>query len=85
LLKGLDMGTPQCEQLFRQLASAIQHPIDIEENQLFPKVQQSHPDFNAMGLEMRDFDANMVAQQAEQTERKDVAANQSGNRPAPQR
>lgn len=84
-LKGLDIGTPQCEQLFQQLAGAIQHHIDIEENQLFPRVQQSNLDFNAMGLEMRDFEANMVARQAEQTERKDVTANQSGNRSAPQR
>lgn len=84
-LKDVDINSPQCEQMFRQLADAIRHHIDLEENQLFPKVRQSNLDLKAMGLDMQDFEANMVAVQAERTERKDVTANQSQNRSAPQR
>jgi len=78
-LKGMDVTDPQCDRMFRHLCDAILHHIDVEENRLFPKLRQSSVDMEALGLEMQAFEANMVAQQAQQSERKDRTA----NRPLP--
>src|SRR4051812_22446639 len=40
-LDGMDEGDPQTEQLFRQLATDMLRHIDMEEQKLFPKVQQA--------------------------------------------
>lgn len=77
-LKGMDATDPQCDRMFRHLCDAVLHHIDIEENRLFPEVRKASLDFEAMGLEMQAFEANMVAMQAQQSERKDVTASRSG-------
>ncbi|TFV92120.1 hemerythrin domain-containing protein [Oxalobacteraceae bacterium OM1] len=68
-LKGADPTDPQCENTYRMLSEEIIRHIDEEEHQLFPKVQQSQIDMQALGLEMQAFEANMVASQAQQSER----------------
>jgi hemerythrin superfamily protein len=71
-LKGMEVSDPQYEQLLQQLCDAVLQHIDIEENQLFPVVRQSNLDLEAMGLEMQAYEANMVATQAQLSERKDM-------------
>jgi hemerythrin superfamily protein len=78
-LKGMDVTDPQCDRMFRHLCDAVLHHIEAEENRLFPKLRQSNIDMEALGLEMQAFEANMVTQQAQQSDRQDVTA----NRPLP--
>jgi hemerythrin superfamily protein len=59
-LKGMEEGDPQCEDLFRQLADAVLHHIDIEERQLFPKVERSGLDLAAIGIEMQSFESTIL-------------------------
>jgi hemerythrin superfamily protein len=73
-LKSMEVSDPQYEQLLQQLCDAVLQHIDIEENQLFPVVRQSNLDLEAMGLEMQAYEANMVAMQAQLSERKDVTS-----------
>ncbi|HJV86392.1 MAG TPA: hemerythrin domain-containing protein [Noviherbaspirillum sp.] len=60
-LKIMDESDPQAEQLFRQLADAILKHIDVEEQQLFPKVQQAGLDMGEIGLEMQSLETRMIA------------------------
>jgi hemerythrin superfamily protein len=76
-LKGMDVTDPQCDRMFRHLCDAVLHHIEAEENRLFPKLRQSSMDMEALGLEMQAFESNMVAQQAQQSERKDASAGRS--------
>lgn len=73
-LKSMEVSDPQYEQLLQQLCDAVLQHIDIEENQLFPVVRQSNLDLEAMGLEMQAYEANMVAMQAQLSERKDATS-----------
>lgn len=59
-LKGMEEGDPQCEEMFRQLADAVLHHIDIEERQLFPKVERSNLDLASIGVEMQVFEATIL-------------------------
>ena len=63
-LKAIDMTHPQCEQLFRQLADSVLHHVESEEQQLFPKVQQSEIDLEAIGIEMQAYEASALSAQA---------------------
>jgi hemerythrin superfamily protein len=63
-LKGMDEADPQCEQMFRQLAESVLQHIEIEEHQLFPKVEQANLDLSSIGAEMQAFESSMVAGQA---------------------
>jgi hemerythrin superfamily protein len=78
-LKGMDVTDPQCDRMFRHLCDAVLHHIEVEENRLFPAVRQSNIDMEALGLEMQAFEANMVTQLAQQSDRQDITA----NRPLP--
>ncbi|MGV3741398.1 MAG: hemerythrin domain-containing protein [Burkholderiaceae bacterium] len=68
-LKSMDMTHPQSDALFRQLADAILHHIESEEQQLFPKVQQSGIDLEALGIEMQAYESNALSTQARSSER----------------
>jgi hemerythrin superfamily protein len=61
-LKLMDEGDPQTEQMYRQLADAIFGHVETEEQQLFPKIQQSGIDLGAIGQEMQIFETTMIAQ-----------------------
>jgi hemerythrin superfamily protein len=61
-LKLMDEGDPQAEQMYRRLADAIFAHVEIEEQQLFPKIQQSNIDLTAIGQEMQAFETTMIAQ-----------------------
>lgn len=60
-LGGMEEGDPQTDRMFRQLADLVLTHIDTEEQQLFPKVQQSNLDLAAIGQEMHAFEASMIA------------------------
>ncbi len=60
-LKIMDESDPQAEQLFRQVADAVLKHIDIEERQLFPKVQQAGLDMDEIWLEMQSLETRMIA------------------------
>lgn len=68
-LKTADPVDPKSEQIFRQLADEIIRHIDEEEHQLFPKVEQSQIDLQALGLQMQAWEANTVAAQAQKSVR----------------
>lgn len=60
-LKLMDESDPQAVQLFHQLADAIFQHVDIEEQRLFPKVQQANLDLSAIGNEMLAFETRVIA------------------------
>lgn len=60
-LRLMNDGDPQAEPLFRQLADAIFRHVETEEQQLFPKVEQSNLDLSAIGHEMQAFETRMIA------------------------
>lgn len=62
-LKGMDEADPQCEQMFRQLSDSVLQHIEIEENQLFPRVAQANLDLSAIGAEMQAFESSMISGQ----------------------
>lgn len=68
-LRSIDITHPQCDQLFRQLADSVLNHVGREEQQLFPKVQQSGIDLVSLGLEMQAFEANMISAQARSSDR----------------
>ncbi|RJF99278.1 hemerythrin domain-containing protein [Noviherbaspirillum saxi] len=57
----MEEGDPQTEQLFRELADAMLRHIEFEEQQLFPRVQQSGLDMHAIGMDMRAFENSLFA------------------------
>lgn len=63
-LKGMDAQDPQCDQFFRQLADSVLRHVESEEQQLFPKVQQSGLDLASLGLEMQAYEASAISAQA---------------------
>jgi hemerythrin superfamily protein len=73
-LKSMEVSDPQYEDLLQQLCDAVLQHIDVEENQLFPAVRESNLDLEAMGLEMQAYEANMVATQAQLSERRDATS-----------
>lgn len=60
-LKGMDAGDPQCDKLYQQLCDSVMHHVSEEENKLFPKIEQSNLDLEAIGLEMQAYEASMMA------------------------
>jgi hemerythrin superfamily protein len=73
-LKGMDISDPQCDRLFQQLRDAVLQHVDVEENQLFPAIQQANLDLQAIGLQMQAYESSMVASRAS-------ASGQRGARP----
>ena len=71
-LKGMQPGDAQCDQMYKELCDAIMHHVQVEEQQLFPKVEQSGIDLRSIGDQMQMFDANAVSQQAQATEQRDA-------------
>lgn len=63
-LKTMSEDDPQFEQVFRQFADAVLRHVDIEERELFPKVEQANLDLTAIGIQMQMFESSMVAAQA---------------------
>jgi hemerythrin superfamily protein len=59
-LRLMNEGDPQAEPLFRQLADAIFRHIDAEEQELFPKVEQSNLDLSAIGHEMQAYETRLI-------------------------
>ncbi|HEY0844292.1 MAG TPA: hemerythrin domain-containing protein [Noviherbaspirillum sp.] len=60
-LRLMNDGDPQAEPLFRQLAEAILRHVELEEQQLFPKIEQSNLDLSGIGHEMQAFETRMIA------------------------
>jgi hemerythrin superfamily protein len=59
-LDQMDEDDAQFEQTFRQLIDSVSRHIDIEEQQLFPKVEQAHLDLAAIGLQMQAFESGII-------------------------
>ena len=57
-IKGMTPGDPQCDHLYQQLCDAVMHHVAEEENKLFPKIEQSDLDLEALGLEMQAYEAS---------------------------
>lgn len=60
-LRLMNDGDPQAEPIFRQLADAILSHIEVEEQQLFPRVEQANFDMSAIGHEMQSVETRMIA------------------------
>ena len=73
-LRMMEEGDPQTELMFRQLADAVLQHIEIEEQQLFPKVEQANLDLAAIGLEMQAFETSILTGQVRAMEQKDIRA-----------
>lgn len=63
-LKGMNLNDPQCDQLFRQVGDMLLPHLDEEEQQLFPKVQQSRINMKMLGAEMMNFESSLASAQA---------------------
>lgn len=48
--------------LFQQLADSVLKHVQTEEQELFPKIEQSNIDLTAIGQEMQTFETSMIAQ-----------------------
>jgi len=68
-LKTMSLDDPQAEQMMRQLIDMTMHHIEEEEQQFFPKLQQSGMDLTQVGMQMQAFEANLVHMQAQQAAR----------------
>jgi len=66
-LKGMEPGDPQCDQLYQQLCDSVMHHVSEEENKLFPKIEASDLDLEAIGLEMQAYEASMMASHAKES------------------
>lgn len=60
-LRLMNDGDPQAEPIFRQLADAVLAHIEVEEQQLFPRVEQASFDMSAIGHEMQSVEIRMIA------------------------
>lgn len=58
-------GQEQADRMFRQLADAILAHVDLEEQQLFPKVEQAGLDLGALGHEMQACELRLIADRAQ--------------------
>jgi hemerythrin superfamily protein len=67
-LKDMAPDDDQSKQVFRTLCDAVLHHIEMEEHQLFPKLEQANLDLEEIGLQMQAFESNMVSTQARNTE-----------------
>jgi len=65
MLQLMNDGDPQADQLFHQLADAVFRHVDTEEQQLFPKIEQSTLDLSAIGYEMQAAETRMIAAHAQ--------------------
>lgn len=63
-LKSMKPGDPQCDKLYQQLCDSVMHHVAEEENKLFPKIEQSDLDLEAIGMDMQAYEASMVASHA---------------------
>lgn len=68
-LKGMNEDDPQFEQMFRQMADSVLRHIDMEERELFPKVERANLDLAAIGIQMQMFESSMVSAQARDSDR----------------
>ena len=64
-LQGMSLDDAHSEQLMRELLTAVTSHIQEEENDLFPRLEQSGLDMTSVGLQMQAFEANMVHMQAQ--------------------
>lgn len=64
-LKSMSMDDPQCEQMLRQLIGMTMHHIHEEEDEFFPKLEQSNIDMTPIGMQMQAFEASIVHAQAQ--------------------
>lgn len=60
-LRLMNDDDPQAEPMFRQLSSAVLRHMEMEEQQLFPKIEQSNLDLGRIGHEMQAFETRMTA------------------------
>lgn len=60
-LRLMNDGDPQAEPIFHQLANAVLPHIEVEEQQLFPRVEQANFDMSAIGHEMQSVETRMIA------------------------
>ena len=67
-LKGMEPGNPECDSLYQQLCDTVMHHVSEEENKLFPKVEQSDLNLEALGLEMQAYEASRFASRSRQSE-----------------
>lgn len=58
-------GEEQADRMFHQLADAILTHVDLEEQQLFPKVEQAVIDLAAIGHEMQACEFRLIADRAQ--------------------
>ena len=61
LLRLMNDDDPQAEPIFRQLADAVLPHVEMEEQQLFPKIEQSNLDLSGIGHEMQAFETRAIA------------------------
>lgn len=66
-LRSMEPGDAQCDQLYQKLCDAVMHHVAEEENKLFPKIEQSDLDLEALGLEMQAWEASRVASRAKES------------------
>lgn len=71
-LRAMDLGDPQAEDLFRQLADGVRSHLDTEEQQLFPKLQQAKLDLPTIGIDMQAFESSLLAAQGQAAQRPGV-------------
>jgi hemerythrin superfamily protein len=64
-LQGMSMDEARAEPLMREMLNSVLSHIDEEEQQLFPRLQQSNVDMSDIGLQMQSFEANLVHMQAQ--------------------
>ena len=64
-LKLTNEGDSQAEPLFRTLSEVVLRHVEDEEQQLFPKIEQSNLDLAGIGREMQDFEIRQIAARAQ--------------------
>lgn len=64
-LQGMQPDEPRAEPMMREMLNAVLSHIDEEEQQLFPRLQQSNVDMSDIGLQMQSFEANLIHMQAQ--------------------
>lgn len=69
-LKGMQVGSAGYDQTMVQLRDAIMHHVQSEEQNLFPKVQQSGMDMTQLGVQMQAYEASMVTSQARASDKR---------------
>lgn len=69
-LKGMQVGSPEYDQMMVQLRDSIMHHVQSEEQSLFPKVQQAGMDMTQLGVQMQAYEASMVTSEVRATDKR---------------